>query len=64
MLSRSDDIWLYDTSSGYLYYDEDGDQIMDDAVTIAKIKNNANILDKTTFKSSDIEYDHDGSTSS
>ena len=64
LLSRNDDLWLYDTSSGYLYYDEDGDQFMDDAVTIAKVKNSGNILDNTTFKSSDIQYDDDGTTSS
>ena len=39
LLSRTDDIWLYDTTSGYLYYDEDGDQFIDDAITIAKVKN-------------------------
>ena len=64
LLSRTDDIWLYDTSSGYLYYDEDGDQFMDDAITIAKVKNSGNVLDQTTFASSDIQYEHDdhGST--
>ena len=61
LLSRTDDIWLYDTNSGYLYYDEDGDQFMDDAVTIAKVKNSGSVLDNTTFKSSDIQYDHDHS---
>ena len=32
---------------------------MDDAVTIAKVKNNGNVLDETTFASSDITYEHD-----
>ena len=59
LLSRNDDIWLYDTDTGYLYYDEDGDQIMDDAVTVAKVKNNGNPLDEDSFKSSDIVYDND-----
>ena len=64
LLSRTDDIWLYDTSSGYLYYDEDGDQFMDDAITIAKVKNGGNVLDQTTFASSDIQYEHDDHGSS
>ena len=33
---------------------------MDDAITIAKVKNNGNVLDqKMTFASSDIQYEHD-----
>ena len=33
---------------------------MDDAITIAKVKNSGSALDNTTFKSSDIQYDDDG----
>ena len=32
---------------------------MDDAITIAKVKNGGNVLDQTTFASSDIQYEHD-----
>ena len=32
---------------------------MDDAVTVAKVKNNYNPLDEDSFKSSDIVYDND-----
>ena len=59
LLNRNDDVWLYDTGTGYLYYDEDADQVMDDAVTIAKVKSDGITLDTNSFKSSDIIYNND-----
>ena len=32
-------------------------------ITIAKVKNSGSVLDDTTFRSSDIQYDHDHSGS-
>ncbi|PPR26333.1 MAG: hypothetical protein CFH34_01025, partial [Alphaproteobacteria bacterium MarineAlpha9_Bin4] len=57
LLSRNDDVWLYDTNTGLLYYDEDADQIMDDAITIAEVNDSGSVLGTNSLKSSDITYD-------
>ena len=56
-LTINNDYWYYDTSDGYLYYDQDADQEMSDAVTIAKVTDSTgNALDKTEILSSEIDY--------
>ena len=56
----SDDRWYYDNIDGRLYYDEDADQNMEDAIEIARITDASdNPLDDTQFQSSDIVYDLD-----
>ena len=57
LLTINNDYWYYDTSDGYLYYDQDADQEMSDAVTIAKVTDSTgNALDKTEILSSEIDY--------
>ena len=61
LLNTSLDYWYYDTTDGYLYYDHDSDQSMEDAVQIAKVTDNLSTINKRRINSSDITYDH-GST--
>ena len=57
LLAINNDYWYYDTSDGYLYYDQDADQEMSDAVTIAKVTDSTgNALDKSEILSSEIDY--------
>ena len=57
LLSIDNDYWYYDTTDGYLYYDETADQHMSDAVTVAKVTDSAeNALDNTEILSSEIDY--------
>ena len=37
LLITSNDYWYYDTTDGRLYYDEDADQFMEDAIEIGKV---------------------------
>ena len=57
LLSIDNDYWYYDTTDGYLYYDENADQEMSDAVTIAKVTNSdGNALNKAEILSSELDY--------
>ena len=57
LLSIDNDYWYYDTIDGNLIYDQDADQEMTDAVTIAKVTDNSgNALDKTEILSSELDY--------
>ena len=56
-MSTSNDYWYYDTTDGYLYYDQDADQFIDDATIIAKITDNSNPLTKDELSSLDIQFD-------
>ena len=63
LLNISNDHWYYDTTDGQLYYDQDADQSMEDAVKIAKVTDiSENPLDKTELLSSDIQYDYNSNT--
>ena len=58
LLEISDDRWYYDTNDGRLYYDEDADQFMEDAIEVARVLDESeNPLDNTELQSSDILYD-------
>ncbi len=64
LLSISNDHWYYDTTDGRLWYDEDADQFMDDAIEIARVMDKNEIpLDKSEFQSSDIFYDYNSAPS-
>ena len=52
----STDYWYYNTDNGDLFYDEDADQDMTDAVQIANVKSFNSVLNSNQFTSSDIEY--------
>ncbi len=68
------DYWHFDTSTSKLYYDEDADQDMSDAIEIATVQHTyyddetyghsyaeiSNNLGETSFNSSDITYDDEG----
>ena len=57
LLSIDNDYWYYDTTDGNLFYDQDADQEMTDAVTIAKVTDSdGNALDKTEILSSELDY--------
>ena len=57
LLSIDNDYWYYDTIDGNLIYDQDADQEMTDAVTIAKVTDSSgNALDKTEILSSELDY--------
>ena len=56
LLTISNDYWYYDVNEGNLYYDEDADQFMEDAVLISKVTNSSNNLTITSFHASDLEY--------
>ena len=53
----STDHWYYNTRDGNLFYDQDADQDMTDAVTIAKVTDSeGNALSKTEILSSELDY--------
>ena len=57
LLTIDNDYWYYDTTDGNLFYDQDADQEMTDAVTIAKVTDSdGNALDKTEILSSELDY--------
>ena len=57
LLSIDNDYWYYDTTDGNLFYDQDADQEMTDAVNIAKVTDSdGNALDKTEILSSELDY--------
>ena len=57
LLSINNDYWYYDVDDGSLYYDEDADQFMEDAVKIATVTRDGSALSaQSTIKSSDISY--------
>ena len=57
LLSINNDYWYYDVDDGSLYYDEDADQFMEDAVKIATVNRDGSALSaQSTIKSSDISY--------
>ena len=57
LLSIDNDYWYYDVNDGSLYYDQNSDQFIDDAVKIATVTNDGSTLTaQSTIKSSDITY--------
>ena len=63
LLAIDIDYWYYDIDDGSLYYDENSDQFIDDAIFVAKVTNDGTPLTpQSTIKSSDITYSDDGFT--
>ena len=63
LLSIDNDYWYYDVDDGSLYYDEDSDQFIDNAIKVATVTNDGSALTaQSTIKSSDITYSDETDT--